>query len=116
MYWSGKDLPADMLGPRITKTVNGEGLLMTSEKDVYRFKCDSPDYCYWVEEDYDLSYSRRDHVLLTVPSTLLEDCWTVKVGKNYNKIITNTLLVLLFLTDHYIYNYFTFYEWYWKVP
>ena len=63
-----------MWGPRMTPTADGKGLLMTFEKGVYGFQCTSANNCYWTKKDYELQISRTDHLFLTVPSSLVEDC------------------------------------------
>ena len=61
-------------GVRITTTADGKGLLMTHKKGVYGFHCTSANECHWKKKDYELRISRTDHLFLTVPSSLVEDC------------------------------------------
>ena len=63
-----------MNGPRITTTANGDELIMTYEKSIYRFKCVSSNSCFFEKNDDKLKIEREDHVLLTVPASLVEDC------------------------------------------
>ena len=81
----GKNLPIDdmgsdsnddpvLAGAKITTTADGKGLLMTYNKGVYGFHFNSTNDCYWTKKDYELQISRRDHLFLTVPSSLVEDC------------------------------------------
>ena len=60
--------------PRMTTTGKGDGLIMTYKKGLYRFKCDSPESCFFEKDDDELKIERRAHILLTVPKTLVEDC------------------------------------------
>ena len=72
---SGKDLPINTyFGPRMTPTANKRGLLMTSGKEVYSFHCLSNENCFWTKKPCELKISRQDHVFLTVPSSLIENC------------------------------------------
>ena len=61
-------------GVRITTTADGKGLLMTYIKGVYDFHCTSANECYWQKKNYELQISRQNHIFLTVPSSLVEDC------------------------------------------
>ena len=61
-------------GPRISPTGDKNGLLLTYEKGVYSFHCDTPSQCYWRTEPYNLEISRRFHISLTVSSSLLDQC------------------------------------------
>ena len=61
---------------RITTNANGDGLIMTYFEDIYQFKCVSSHSCFFQKDDNqkDLKISRVDHILLTVPSSLVENC------------------------------------------
>ena len=72
--FSGQDLPVKMDSPRITTTAKGDGLIMTYKKSSYRFQCDSSDSCSFEKDGDDLKISRKEHVLLAVPATFVEDC------------------------------------------
>ena len=73
--FSGQNLPVWMgSGPRMTTTGKGDGLIMTYNKGIYRFKCVSSESCFFEKDDDDLKIERRGHILLTVPKTLMEDC------------------------------------------
>ena len=64
-----------MNGPRINPTAKGDGLIMTHDKSIYRFKCVSSDSCFFEkDDDNELKISREWHILLTVPASLVEDC------------------------------------------
>merc|ERR1712179_297807 len=69
-----KDLPVKMMGPRITTTAKGDDLITTFEKSIYRFYCVSSNSCFFVNDGNELKISRRQHLLLTVPAALVEDC------------------------------------------
>ena len=72
---SGQDLPYGVSsGAAISPTPDGKGLHMTFEKNVYSFHCQSKTQCNWVTEKYELQTSRRYHLMITVPSVLLENC------------------------------------------
>ena len=72
--FSGKELPVEMNGPRITTTGKGDGLIMTHNKAIYQFICDSKNSCYFVKEDNELQIGRQNHVFLSVPTSLVKDC------------------------------------------
>ena len=55
-------------------TSQGDGLIMTHEKDVYAFQCESETSCKWSKEPYSLQISRLDYVMLPVPMSFLENC------------------------------------------
>ena len=61
-------------GSRMTTTATGDGLIMTYNKGIFRFKCVSSDSCFFEKDDNELQVKRNNHVLLTVPSSLVEDC------------------------------------------
>jgi len=70
-----ENLPTKMVwGPRMTHTANKKGLLMTYYSGVYSFHCRSSNDCSWTKESYELKISRRDHVMMTVPESLVENC------------------------------------------
>ena len=73
--FSGQDLPVYMYnGPRMTTTGKGDGLIMTYNKGIYRFKCVSSESCFFEKYGDDLKIYRDRHILLTVPASLVEDC------------------------------------------
>ena len=72
--FSGKELPVEMDGPRITATRKGDGLIMTYERGIYKFRCDSANSCYFAKERNELQIERSYHVLLTVPTSLIKNC------------------------------------------
>ena len=41
---------------------------------IYSFHCDNPMHCYWNSTIYELEVSREAHVMLYVPSSLVENC------------------------------------------
>ena len=61
-------------GPRMAPTGDGKQLIMTYEKGVYSFHCDTPNQCYWNTEIHELGISRYGHVMMTVPTSLVENC------------------------------------------
>ena len=58
----------------MSPTTNRKGLIMTYEKTVYSFHCENKKICYWSTEDYELKISRHNHVMMTVPSSLVSNC------------------------------------------
>lgn len=58
----------------MTTTGNGKGLMMTYLHKVYSFHCDTPSTCYWIEEEAKLKIERRDHLMFTVPASLVDSC------------------------------------------
>ena len=63
-----------MWGNRMTSTEDGRGLIMTHNKKIYKFNCASANDCYFVEDVNELQISRRYHILLKVPASLVNDC------------------------------------------
>ena len=63
-----------VIGAKITTTADGKGLLMAYKKGVYGFHCTSANECHWKKKSYELQISRQNHLFLTVPSSLVEDC------------------------------------------
>ena len=61
-------------GPRMAPTGDGKQLIMTYEKGVYSFHCDTPNQCYWNTENHELGISRERHIMMTVPTSLVENC------------------------------------------
>ena len=55
-------------------TSQGDGLIMSYEKDVYTFKCESEISCKWSKEPYSLQIARIYHAMLPVPMSFLENC------------------------------------------
>ena len=58
----------------MTTTGNGKGLLMTYENEIYSFNCDSQTTCFWIQEEIELKKYRRDHLMITVPASLVDNC------------------------------------------
>ena len=50
-------------GPRISPTGDKNGLILTYEKGVYSFHCDTPSQCYWRTEPYNLEIKRKTHMM-----------------------------------------------------
>ena len=76
-YFSGQALPFQDKakgGSRMSQTRDEKGLIMTYKKDVYFFHCDSATQCYWKKKKFTLNINRVEHIMLTVPSTLVEKC------------------------------------------
>ena len=62
-------------GPRMSPSGDGKQLIMTYDKGVYSFQCDTPNQCYWNTENHELGISRFDgHIMMTVPTSLVENC------------------------------------------
>ena len=51
---------------------------MTYIDEVYSFHCRSANECGWDKEAFKLKLDRVDHVFLTVPSSLVENCTSGK--------------------------------------
>ena len=62
------------MDPRIGLAGNNNNLLLTYEKSVYSFHCDTPNQCYLKTEPYNLEISRTSHLMMTVQSYLLDQC------------------------------------------
>ena len=45
---------------------------MSHEEKVYIFHCDTVDQCYWRTDNYRLQIERRNHIMLTIPSSLID--------------------------------------------
>lgn len=65
-------------GPQMSQIGDGNELLMTYEKQIYSFHCDdsgpeSSTQCFWSNNDQ-LQVERQYHVMMTVPSSIVEDC------------------------------------------
>ena len=63
-----------MWGLKMAATSQGDGLIMTYDKNVYFFKCISEMSCKWSKEPYSLQISRVNHAMLPVPTSFLENC------------------------------------------
>ena len=61
-------------GPKMTKTAQGDGLIIMFNKGIYRFKCVSSESCFFEKDDNELKIRRAEHILLSVPASLVEDC------------------------------------------
>merc|ERR1719221_1462486 len=72
---TSKNLPTYMFGAKMTTSGNGKGLLMTYEDKIYSFDCDSPTTCFWTEEETKLKIRRHTHLMFTVPTSLVEECY-----------------------------------------
>ena len=64
----------EMWGVRMATTSQGDGLIMTFEKDVYTFKSESENSFKWSKEPFNLLVARMDHAMLPVPTSFLEHC------------------------------------------
>ena len=67
-------LPSAMSGLKMATTSQGDGLIMTFDKEVYTFKCTSETDCKWSKEPYSLQISRRAHEMLPGSTSFLENC------------------------------------------
>ena len=83
IYFSGKNLPVSMYGPRMTPTGNGRGMIMSYQDKIFSFHCESRTNCYWNTKETRLDIRRTWHIMLTVPSTLVENC-DCEVNSNGN--------------------------------
>ena len=63
-----------MSGNRMTSTEDGRGLKMTHLKQIYKFNCASANDCYFVKDVSELEISRKYHILLKVPASLVNEC------------------------------------------
>lgn len=61
-------------GAKMSRTAQGDGLIMTYGKGVYSFKCTSEISCKWSKESFNLQISRQDHAMLPSPMSFLENC------------------------------------------
>ena len=61
-------------GPKMSPTGDGKGLLMSYDRGVYSFFCQTANNCFWKEENYQLKTSRTKHLMMTIPSHFMEDC------------------------------------------
>ena len=68
-------------GPKMSQTIDGKGLLMTHLNDVYSFVCNNPNDCYWKTENYQLEIPRTFHIMMNVPTSLVENC-NCKIDQN----------------------------------
>ena len=69
------DLPTDMYyGSKMSPTADGKGLLLSYEKSIYEFNCQTETNCWFTETDIELQISRIFHLMFQVPSTLLNEC------------------------------------------
>jgi len=69
------DFPVNLeYGPQMTTTPNGDGVLLTYEKDIFKLDCTSTTSCIWKKEPNSLQISRYSHLMFTLPSKLLENC------------------------------------------
>ena len=64
-----------MFGPKMATTSQGDGLIMTHEKNVFTYQCKSETGCKWSKEPYSLQISRYWHVMLPVVVPFLDNCW-----------------------------------------
>ena len=64
----------NMTGSRMEeKDITGEELILTFEKAYFSFKCESKISCEFRKKG-DLEIARKNHVSLSVPSELLQQC------------------------------------------
>ena len=80
IYFTGhkflKNLGIDvgMSGSKLASKGDGKGLLMSYQKGLYSFHCKSKSSCYWTKEDFELRTNRRSHIMMTIPSFLVDGC------------------------------------------
>ena len=59
----------------MTTTGAGDGLKITYQKGIYKFKCVSSDSCFFEKDGgNELKISRLWHIQLAVPASLVKDC------------------------------------------
>jgi len=69
------DVPVDLYyGAQMTTTQNGDSVLLTYGKDIFKLYCTNTTSCLWKKESNSLQIYRQWHLIFTVPSTLLENC------------------------------------------
>ena len=95
LFVTGQDFPKSLLGPRMTTTADNFGLLMTNGKSIYSFKCQSSDSCRWRKKKNELKVSRREHVLMSVPASLVKNCWAENVS--FTKVLNMICVVIVAL-------------------
>ena len=61
-------------GPKMASAGNEKELLMTYDYGIYSFQCKSQVNCYWTEMEHELRINRLNHLMLTVPISLVENC------------------------------------------
>ena len=66
------DVPLASVGPRMSPTASGDNVILTLYNSIYTLEVSGSTY-QWIKKSQQLSISRRNHVQLTVPSTLI-DC------------------------------------------
>ena len=69
-------------GSKMATSSQGDGLIMTVEREVYTFKCKSETSCKWSWEPYSLKISRILHAMLPVSNSFLDNCTVEEI--NYN--------------------------------
>ena len=73
-YFPAENLPYRMVGPKITTTADGKGLLMSYGRSLYSFSCQSMSRCSWDTNQIELKISRSEHVMMRVPASMVENC------------------------------------------
>ena len=58
----------------MTPTKDGKGLILSYFTELYSFRCDAPNQCYWLNAGYELKMNRFWHIMMNVPSVLVERC------------------------------------------
>jgi len=69
-----ENLPVQMWRPRMITTKNENQLLMIHNEGIYSFNCRSSNDCYWEKKTSELQICRRDHVMMKVPASMVENC------------------------------------------
>ena len=59
----------------MTPSADGKGLLLSYGKYIESFKCTSQESCSFEPTDIIPRMERNGHIMLTVPSSLLSDCY-----------------------------------------
>ena len=74
VYFPVENLPIGFSQPGMTTTANGKGLLMSYEHSVYSFSCKSEATCSWDTTTTNLKSSRRGHIMMRVPASMVNHC------------------------------------------
>ena len=82
-------------GPRMSPTPAGDNVLLTYENKIYTLSISGASYL-WLEKPQQLSISRKNHVQLTLPASLISAC--TLVGRVF------TLVVRLYRTGNFLQN------------
>ena len=71
---SAAKLPETMVWNRMSPTPDGKSVILTYKKQIYRLNCQKGRQCTWEKLPYELQISRQNHIQLTVPKKVLNNC------------------------------------------